>query len=107
MLGYMPVGTADRGYPRGARWLAFAKLNNKHQARHARAGSAGTREYRLVMGGLPYVDPLTIDEPPNIKYDWVIGKRLEFSCTVLCEGAQRAAKAAHRRGRVREEHGQV
>jgi 1-phosphatidylinositol-3-phosphate 5-kinase len=32
--------------------------------------------------GLLYADPLTIDERPHIKYDWTIGKRLRFSCTV-------------------------
>jgi len=32
--------------------------------------------------GLLYADPLTIDERPHIKYDWTIGKRLKFSCTV-------------------------
>jgi 1-phosphatidylinositol-3-phosphate 5-kinase len=30
--------------------------------------------------GLLYADQMTIDEPPHIKYDWTIGKRLEFSC---------------------------
>ena len=32
--------------------------------------------------GLLYADPMTIDERPHIKYDWTIGKRLKFSCTV-------------------------
>jgi 1-phosphatidylinositol-3-phosphate 5-kinase len=32
--------------------------------------------------GLLYADPLAIDERPHIKYDWTIGKRLKFSCTV-------------------------
>ncbi|KAI9439217.1 hypothetical protein H4582DRAFT_2119766 [Lactarius indigo] len=32
--------------------------------------------------GLLSTDPLTIDERPHIKYDWTIGKRLKFSCTV-------------------------
>ena len=32
--------------------------------------------------GLLSADPLTIDERPHIKYDWTIGKRLKFSCTV-------------------------
>lgn len=32
--------------------------------------------------GLLYADPLSIDERPHIKYDWTIGKRLKFSCTV-------------------------
>jgi len=32
--------------------------------------------------GLLFADPLTIDERPHIKYDWTIGKRLKFSCTV-------------------------
>ena len=32
--------------------------------------------------GLLYADPLTIDERPHIKYDWTIGRRLKFSCTV-------------------------
>lgn len=27
-------------------------------------------------------DPFVIDERPHIKYDWMIGKRLKFSCTV-------------------------
>jgi 1-phosphatidylinositol-3-phosphate 5-kinase len=32
--------------------------------------------------GLLYADPLAIDERPHIRYDWTIGKRLKFSCTV-------------------------
>ena len=32
--------------------------------------------------GLLYADPLTIDERPHIKYEWTIGRRLKFSCTV-------------------------
>lgn len=32
--------------------------------------------------GLLYADPMTINERPHIKYDWTIGKRLKFSCTV-------------------------
>lgn len=32
--------------------------------------------------GLLYADPMTIDERPHVKYDWTIGKRLKFSCTV-------------------------
>ena len=32
--------------------------------------------------GLLFADPMTIDERPHIKYDWTIGKRLKFSCTV-------------------------
>ncbi|KAI0314043.1 hypothetical protein OF83DRAFT_1138748, partial [Amylostereum chailletii] len=32
--------------------------------------------------GLLYADPLAIDARPHIKYDWTIGKRLKFSCTV-------------------------
>jgi 1-phosphatidylinositol-3-phosphate 5-kinase len=32
--------------------------------------------------GLLYADPSTIDERPHIKYDWTIGRRLKFSCTV-------------------------
>jgi 1-phosphatidylinositol-3-phosphate 5-kinase len=32
--------------------------------------------------GLLYADPLTIDERPHVKYDWTIGRRLKFSCTV-------------------------
>ncbi|KAI0052167.1 hypothetical protein FA95DRAFT_1602122 [Auriscalpium vulgare] len=32
--------------------------------------------------GLLSADPLTIDARPHIKYDWTIGKRLKFSCTV-------------------------
>ena len=32
--------------------------------------------------GLLYADPMAIDERPHIKYDWTIGKRLKFSCTV-------------------------
>ena len=32
--------------------------------------------------GLLYADPMSIDERPHIKYDWTIGKRLKFSCTV-------------------------
>ncbi|KAF8264840.1 hypothetical protein EI94DRAFT_1779477 [Lactarius quietus] len=32
--------------------------------------------------GLLSTDPLSIDERPHIKYDWTIGKRLKFSCTV-------------------------
>jgi 1-phosphatidylinositol-3-phosphate 5-kinase len=32
--------------------------------------------------GLLYADPLTIDERPHIRYDWTIGRRLKFSCTV-------------------------
>ncbi|KAF7355623.1 hypothetical protein MSAN_01479600 [Mycena sanguinolenta] len=27
-------------------------------------------------------DPFAIDERPHIKYDWTVGKRLKFSCTV-------------------------
>ncbi|KAA1470932.1 hypothetical protein DENSPDRAFT_798498 [Dentipellis sp. KUC8613] len=33
-------------------------------------------------GLLSSIDPLLIDERPHIKYDWTIGKRLKFSCTV-------------------------
>jgi len=32
--------------------------------------------------GLLSTDSLTIDDRPHIKYDWTIGKRLKFSCTV-------------------------
>jgi hypothetical protein len=32
--------------------------------------------------GLLYANPMMIDERPHIKYDWMIGKRLKFSCTV-------------------------
>ena len=32
----------------------------------------------LLAGGLP-----AIDERPHIKYEWVIGRRLKFSCTVF------------------------
>ena len=32
--------------------------------------------------GLLSTDPLSIDDRPHIKYDWTIGKRLKFSCTV-------------------------
>jgi hypothetical protein len=32
--------------------------------------------------GLLHADPTTTDERPHIKYDWTIGKRLKFSCTV-------------------------
>ena len=32
--------------------------------------------------GLLYADPMAIDERPHVKYDWTIGKRLKFSCTV-------------------------
>ena len=33
--------------------------------------------------GLLFADPLgTIDERPHVKYDWTIGRRLRFSCTV-------------------------
>ncbi|KAI0738229.1 hypothetical protein C8Q80DRAFT_1292532 [Daedaleopsis nitida] len=32
--------------------------------------------------GLLFADTPTIDERPHIKYDWTIGKRLRFSCTV-------------------------
>lgn len=32
--------------------------------------------------GLLYADPMAIDERPHIKYDWTIGRRLKFSCTV-------------------------
>ena len=35
-----------------------------------------------IHHGLLSTDPLTIDECPHIKYDWTIGKRLKFSCTV-------------------------
>jgi hypothetical protein len=31
---------------------------------------------------LLYANPMTINERPHIKYDWTIGKRLKFSCTV-------------------------
>ncbi|KAK7007378.1 hypothetical protein R3P38DRAFT_3325358 [Favolaschia claudopus] len=27
-------------------------------------------------------DPFSIDERPHIKYDWTVGKRLKFSCTI-------------------------
>ncbi|TFY80195.1 hypothetical protein EWM64_g3820 [Hericium alpestre] len=33
-------------------------------------------------GLLSNIDPLTIDDRPHIKYDWTIGKRLKFGCTV-------------------------
>jgi 1-phosphatidylinositol-3-phosphate 5-kinase len=29
-----------------------------------------------------YADLMTIDERPHVKYNWTIGKRLKFSCTV-------------------------
>lgn len=32
--------------------------------------------------GLLAMDAIQIDERPHIKYDWTIGKRLKFSCTV-------------------------
>jgi 1-phosphatidylinositol-3-phosphate 5-kinase len=32
--------------------------------------------------GILYAYLVTIDERPHIKYDWTIGKRLKFSCTV-------------------------
>ncbi|KAF7986678.1 hypothetical protein HWV62_20180 [Athelia sp. TMB] len=34
-------------------------------------------QHRLLVA-----DPFAIDERPHIKYDWMIGKRLKFSCTV-------------------------
>ena len=32
--------------------------------------------------GLLSTELLSIDERPHIKYDWTVGKRLKFSCTV-------------------------
>ena len=47
-------------------------------SRPATAAAAAANHHH----GLLYADPLTIDERPHIKYDWTIGRRLKFSCTV-------------------------
>ncbi|RPD53925.1 hypothetical protein L226DRAFT_538834 [Lentinus tigrinus ALCF2SS1-7] len=39
--------------------------------------AAGTPHHKLL-----YADAPSIDDRPHIKYDWTIGKRLRFSCTV-------------------------
>ncbi|KAI0299986.1 hypothetical protein B0F90DRAFT_1810525 [Multifurca ochricompacta] len=44
----------------------------------SRLGSPAMKNHH----GLLSTDPLAIDERPHIKYDWTIGKRLRFSCTV-------------------------
>ncbi|KAG6852316.1 hypothetical protein C0991_000959 [Blastosporella zonata] len=43
-----------------------------------RAGSPSSKAHH----GLLSLDAAGIDERPHIKYDWTIGKRLKFSCTV-------------------------
>ena len=35
----------------------------------------------IKQHSLLYADAFSIDERPHIKYDWMIGKRLKFSCT--------------------------
>jgi 1-phosphatidylinositol-3-phosphate 5-kinase len=47
-------------------------------ASEPRPGSSGLN----IHHGLLSLDTSTIDERPHIKYDWTIGKRLKFSCTV-------------------------
>jgi len=44
----------------------------------SRPGTPAPNHHPLLAGGLP-----VIDERPHIKYEWVIGKRLKFSCTVF------------------------
>ncbi|KAF9456920.1 hypothetical protein BDZ94DRAFT_1326638 [Collybia nuda] len=41
-----------------------------------------TSPYGKSHHGLLLADVASIDERPHIKYDWTIGKRLKFSCTV-------------------------
>lgn len=46
---------------------------------NARPTSPSPHHHALLSSVEP---PSTIDERPHIKYDWTIGKRLKFSCTV-------------------------
>ena len=44
----------------------------------SRPGTPAHNHHPLLAGSLP-----AIDERPHIKYEWVIGRRLKFSCTVF------------------------
>lgn len=44
----------------------------------SRPETPSLNHHPLLAGGFP-----AIDERPHIKYEWVIGKRLKFSCTVF------------------------
>ena len=47
-----------------------------------RAGAGGAPHHALLSAATAGSGADAIDERPHIKYDWTVGKRLRFSCTV-------------------------
>ena len=60
---------------------AMRYMLNNESASPSRSGSTSVptskKQYHALLA-----DVASIDERPHIKYDWTIGKRLKFSCTV-------------------------
>jgi 1-phosphatidylinositol-3-phosphate 5-kinase len=60
---------------------AMRYMLNSESAPPSRSGSTSVptpkKQYHALLA-----DVASIDERPHIKYDWTIGKRLKFSCTV-------------------------
>lgn len=55
-----------------------------HAMRYIMSNDAPSRSVSpsfIKQHSLLYADAFSIDERPHIKYDWMIGKRLKFSCT--------------------------
>ena len=52
-------------------------MNNSSEPSRASTPSSTKKHH-----GLLFAEGASIDERPHIKYDWTIGKRLKFSCTV-------------------------
>ncbi|KAF8968465.1 hypothetical protein BDZ97DRAFT_1902851 [Flammula alnicola] len=52
-------------------------LNSEPPSRSASPSAANAKKHHVLLA-----DMANFDERPHIKYDWTIGKRLKFSCTV-------------------------
>ncbi len=58
--------------------MRYVLSGGQTEATSSRPGTPAHNHHPLLAGGLP-----AIDERPHIKYEWVIGRRLKFSCTVF------------------------
>ena len=58
--------------------MRYVLSGGQTEAPSSRPGTPAPNHHPLLAGGLP-----AIDERPHIKYEWVIGRRLKFSCTVF------------------------
>ena len=58
--------------------MRYVLSGGQTEGSSSRPETPALHHHPLLAGGLP-----AIDERPHIKYEWVIGRRLKFSCTVF------------------------